>query len=212
MIGQITPMHPRLHQARFQIAAARPKQFPPDEGLEVAFAGRSNVGKSSALNTILQRKKLARTSSTPGRTQQIIFYGLGEGQTDRRLVDLPGYGYAKVPGRLKDQWAKLIESYLHGRESLAGLVLIMDVRRPMGEFDQQMLLWADHFDLPLHVLLTKADKTKANEARSTLSRVQAELASRFPDMSAQLFSAAKGTGVVEAQGHLAHWLDLDGEA
>jgi GTP-binding protein len=202
-------MHPRLHQAHFQVAAARPRQFPADAGREVAFAGRSNVGKSSALNAILQRKKLARTSSTPGRTQQIIFYGLGEADTDRRLVDLPGYGYAKVPGKVKDQWARLIESYLHERASLAGLVLIMDVRRPMGEFDQQMLLWADYFELPLHILLTKADKAKANEARATLSRVQAELASRFPDMSAQLFSATKGTGVAAAQEHLGTWLDLD---
>ncbi|HKL77668.1 MAG TPA: ribosome biogenesis GTP-binding protein YihA/YsxC [Gammaproteobacteria bacterium] len=202
-------MHPRLHQAQFLEAATRPKQFPADDGAEVAFAGRSNVGKSSAINAILQRKKLARTSGTPGRTQQIIFYRLGEADTLCRLVDLPVYGYAKVPGRVKDHWAGLMEAYLHDRTSLAALVLIMDVRRPMTDFDQQLLLWADHFDLPLHILLTKADKAKANEARQALSWVQAELASRFPDMTAQLFSASKGTGVAEAQGRMAHWLGLE---
>jgi len=204
-MGQIAAMHPRLHQARFLIAAGRPGQF-PSGGREVAFAGRSNVGKSSAINAILSRKKLARTSGTPGRTQQVIFYGLGG--DDLRLVDLPGYGYAKVPQGVKAHWGRLIEDYLMERPSLAGLVLIMDARRPMQEFDQQMLEWADHFQLPLYVLLTKADKLKANEARGTRDFVRAELASRFPDMGAQLFSATKGTGVAEAREHLARWLGL----
>ena len=199
-------MHPRLHQAQFMIAATRPKQF-PSGGREVAFAGRSNVGKSSAINALLNRKKLARTSATPGRTQQIIFYGLGG--DDLRLVDLPGYGYAKVPHAVKAEWGRLIEAYLLDREELAGLVLIMDARRPMQAFDQQMLEWADHFELPLYVLLTKADKLKANEARRTRDFVRAELASRFPDMAAQLFSATKGTGVAEARAHLARWLGLE---
>lgn len=201
-------MHPRFHQARFSIAAGRIQDFPADEGREVAFAGRSNVGKSSALNALLNRRKLARTSSTPGRTQQIIFYALGD--DNLRLVDLPGYGYAKVPQGVKAQWGQLIENYLMDRGSLAGLVLIMDTRRPMQDFDQQMLEWADHFDLPLYVLLTKADKLKANEARKTRDFVQAELASRFPDMGAQLFSATKGTGVEEARERLKAWLGLEG--
>ncbi|MFB6261225.1 MAG: ribosome biogenesis GTP-binding protein YihA/YsxC, partial [Thiohalorhabdaceae bacterium] len=158
-------MHPRLHQAQFLIAAGRADQF-PEGGLEVAFAGRSNVGKSSAINALLNRNKLARTSNTPGRTQQIIFYALGD--EERRLVDLPGYGYAKVPHAVKEQWGRLIETYLLDRESLAGLVLIMDARRPMQEFDQQMLEWADHFDLPLLVLLTKADKLKRGPANQAL--------------------------------------------
>lgn len=200
-------MHPRFHQARFSIAAGRIQDFPADEGREVAFAGRSNVGKSSALNALLNRRKLARTSSTPGRTQQIIFYALGD--DNLRLVDLPGYGYAKVPQGVKAQWGQLIENYLMDRGSLAGLVLIMDTRRPMQDFDQQMLEWADHFDLPLYVLLTKADKLKANEARKTRDFVQAELASRFPDMGAQLFSATKGTGVEEARERLKAWLGLE---
>jgi len=199
-------MHPRLHQARFSVAAGRPRDFPADEGREVAFAGRSNVGKSSALNALLNRRKLARTGSTPGRTQQIIFYALGG--DDLRLVDLPGYGYAKVPQGVKAQWGQLIENYLMHRGSLAGLVLIMDARRPMQDFDQQMLEWADYFDLPLYVLLTKADKLKANEARRTRDFVRAELASRFPDMGAQLFSATKGAGIEEARDRLMGWLGM----
>lgn len=199
-------MHPRLHQARFLVAAGRPDQFPTG-GREVAFAGRSNVGKSSAINALLNRNKLARTSNTPGRTQQIIFYALGD--EERRLVDLPGYGYAKVPHAVKEQWGRLIEAYLLDRESLVGLVLIMDARRPMQEFDHQMLEWADHFQLPLLVLLTKTDKVKTNEARRTRDFVKAELASRFPDMKAQLFSATKGTGVAEARDQLVEWLQLD---
>jgi GTP-binding protein len=187
-------------------AAQTPRQLPVDDGLEVAFAGRSNVGKSSALNAILERKKLARTSSTPGRTQQIIFYSLGD--PDRRLVDLPGYGYAKVPASVKERWAALIEGYLTGRRSLAGLVLLTDVRRPLGDMDRQLLDWADYFDLPLQVLLTKADRAKKNEARRNRHWVASDLASRFPDVGVELFSASKGTGVGAARERLTEWLDL----
>lgn len=200
-------MHSRFHNARFLVAAARERDFPPDEGLEVAIAGRSNVGKSSAINTLLNRKKLARTSSTPGRTQQVIFYALGE--PDRRLVDLPGYGYAKVPAEVKAGWAELMEGYLHGRRSLAGLVLVMDIRRPLQAFDQQLLDWADFFDLPLHVLLTKADRAKKNEARRNAEWLAADLASRFPEVTVQQFSAAKGTGTEVLRQRLADWLDLE---
>ncbi|MFP4615754.1 MAG: ribosome biogenesis GTP-binding protein YihA/YsxC [Thiohalorhabdus sp.] len=195
-----------LPAAHFLIAAARVSDFPPDVGREVALAGHSNVGKSSALNAILQRKKLARTSSTPGRTQQLIFYGLGG--EERRLVDLPGYGYAKVPPQVKAQWGRLMEEYLHERRSLAGLVLIMDIRRPMRDFDKQLLEWADFYDLPLHVLLTKADKAKKNEARRTLDFLRSDLASRFPEVGVQLFSALKRTGVEEARERLGAWLGL----
>lgn len=200
-------MHPRFHQTRFLAAADLARDFPPDEGREVAFAGRSNVGKSSAINALLNRRKLARTGGTPGRTQQLIFYALGE--ADRRFVDLPGYGFAKVPHAVKAHWGHLVQAYLEGRSSLTGLVLITDVRRPLQEFDRQLLDWADHFGVPLHLLLTKADKVKSNEARRTRDFVRAELASRFPDVEAQLFSATKGIGVEEARHKLAEWLGLE---
>lgn len=201
-------MHSRFHQTRFLAAAGRARYFPPDEGREVAFAGRSNVGKSSAINALLNRRKLARTGATPGRTQQLIFFALGE--PDLRFVDLPGYGFAKVPHAVKAHWGNLVRAYLEGRRSLAGLVLITDVRRPLQEHDRQLLDWADHFEVPLHLLLTKADKLKSNEARQTRDFVRAELASRFPDVEAQLFSATKGTGVEGGRDKLSEWMGLEG--
>ena len=132
-----------------------PQQAPPDAGYEVAFAGRSNAGKSSALNALTQRKSLARTSKTPGRTQHLVFFEL---DGERRLVDLPGYGYAKVPEKVRRHWGLAMETYLSGRESLRGLVLMMDVRHPLTDFDKQMLQWCQHAGMPVHILLTKADK------------------------------------------------------
>src|SRR5574344_3130863 len=148
------PLPGLCQKAQFLISAARVDQCPPDEGLEVAFVGRSNSGKSSALNT-LTRASLARTSKTPGRTQLLNFFALDE---DRRLVDLPGYGYAKVPIPLKLHWQQHLEAYLSSRESLCGVVLMMDIRHPLTEFDRMMLDWALASRLPIHVLLTKADK------------------------------------------------------
>ena len=153
----MSPKNPILglcQQARFLISAAKVDQCPPDEGYEVAFAGRSNAGKSSALNT-LTHASLARTSKTPGRTQLLNFFTLDE---ERRLVDLPGYGYAKVPIPLKQHWQRHLEAYLGSRESLVGLVLMMDIRHPLTDFDRLMLDWAQVSRLPVHVLLTKADK------------------------------------------------------
>jgi GTP-binding protein len=199
-------MHPLFHQAQFLNAAHKTAQFPPDQGREVAFAGRSNVGKSSALNRLLQRKKLARTGSTPGRTQAIHFYRLDD---ERRLVDLPGYGFARVSKQVQAHWGQLIEGYLSRRQCLQGLVLLMDVRHPLRDQDGQLLDWADFAELPVHVLLTKADKAKRNEARKTLSFLESDLASRFPDFSIQLFSASEGTGVNEAQARLESWLGLE---
>ena len=195
-------------QARFLISAAKVDQCPPDEGLEVAFAGRSNAGKSSALNT-LTHASLARTSKTPGRTQLLNFFELDE---ERRLVDLPGYGYAKVPIPLKLHWQQHLEAYLSSGESLAGLILLMDIRHPLTEFDRLMLDWSKASGMPLHILLTKADKLAFGAAKNALLKVRQEIVRGWGDaVSLQLFSAPKRQGVDEALAVLAHWLQLDGE-
>lgn len=194
----------RLSQAHFLMSVPRPDQAPADSGREVAFAGRSNAGKSSALNTLTQRKSLARTSKTPGRTQHLVFFDLGE---NRRLVDLPGYGFAKVPEAIKRQWGAAMETYLQQRQSLRGLILLMDVRHPMTDFDQQMLLFASHAQLPVHILLTKADKLKRGPAKASLLQVR-QLLKEHENVSVQLFSALKGDGVDEARTVLADWLDF----
>jgi GTP-binding protein len=188
----------RFQQAEFLISAAAPAQFPADVGSEVAFAGRSNAGKSSAINAITQRRGLARTSKTPGRTRLLNFFGLGP---ERRLVDLPGYGYASGPESERQSWAALIEA-LHGRESLKGLFLIVDVRRGITEGDVGLLDWA-YPRLRVHVLLSKADKLGRGEAARTLRAAEAELAGRA---SVQLFSAVDGSGVRQAQDTLEGWL------
>jgi len=181
-----------------------PQQAPPDAGYEVAFAGRSNSGKSSALNALTQRKSLARTSKTPGRTQHLVFFELDD---ERRLVDLPGYGYAKVPEKVRRHWGLAMETYLSGRESLRGLVLMMDVRHPLTDFDTQMLRWCQHANMPVHILLTKADKLKRGPAMSSLLKVQKTLAEQH-NVSVQLFSALKHTGVEQARAVLDSWLAL----
>lgn len=197
--------HPgRYSHARFMLSIPDPQQAPPDAGYEVAFAGRSNAGKSSALNALTQRKSLARTSKTPGRTQHLVFFEL---DGERRLVDLPGYGYAKVPEKVRRHWGLAMETYLSGRESLRGLVLMMDVRHPLTDFDTQMLQWCQHAGMPVHILLTKADKLKRGPAMSTLLRVQKTLAEQ-PNVSVQLFSALKHTGVEQARAVLDSWLAL----
>src|SRR5688572_20086904 len=184
---------PQLPQASFIKSSWQPQQFPPDEGTEVAFAGRSNAGKSSALNAVTGRKDLARTSKTPGRTQLINFFALNEHQ---RLADLPGYGYAKVPEKMRDHWRKLMERYVESRASLGGVVLVMDSRRPLTEFDCQMLEWTGAQNLPAHLLLTKADKLSRGESMSTLKKVRAAVGDAA---TAQLFSAPAKTGVDEAR-------------
>ena len=193
-------------QARFLISAAKVEQCPSDEGLEIAFAGRSNAGKSSALNT-LTHANLARTSKTPGRTQLLNFFALDE---ERRLVDLPGYGYAKVPIPLKMHWQKHLEAYLGSRESLCGLVLLMDIRHPLTEFDAMMLDWSKASGMPLHILLTKADKLTFGAAKNALFAVQREIAKEWGEgcASIQLFSAPKRLGIEEAHTVMAKWLKL----
>ncbi|PKM42697.1 MAG: YihA family ribosome biogenesis GTP-binding protein [Gammaproteobacteria bacterium HGW-Gammaproteobacteria-1] len=201
-------MNPVNHyrQAQFLLGAQHLRQLPADNGIEVAFAGRSNAGKSSALNTITAIKGLARTSKTPGRTQQINLFGLGEGH---RLADLPGYGYAKVPPAMKEHWRKTLEQYFNTRDCLRGLILLMDVRHPLTEFDQVMLQWCRHRNMPVHVLLTKADKFKRGPASAALQQVKRFLAD-YPEASVQLFSAHNGQGVDEARALLDRWFGYDG--
>jgi GTP-binding protein len=196
-----------MHQKEFQsieflISVPKPSQAPSDNGKEVAFAGRSNAGKSSALNAITQRKALARISKTPGRTQHLVFFKLDD---DRRLVDLPGYGFAKVPTRVKIEWGKAITQYFEERQSLQGLILLMDVRHPLTDFDQQMLDWCHSVKLQVHILLTKADKLKKGPAKAALLQVQNSL-STFPLVSIQLFSATKKLGIEQAQALVLEWL------
>ncbi|GGX84975.1 putative GTP-binding protein EngB [Litchfieldella qijiaojingensis] len=191
--------------ARFLTSAPTLTECPPDQGAEVAFAGRSNAGKSSAINALTQQKALARTSKTPGRTQLINFFSLGE-DTARRLVDLPGYGFAKVPEKVKLEWQRHLAEYLHKRGSLRGLVLVMDVRHPLTEFDETMLGWADDKEMPVHILLTKADKLKSGAAKNALQQVRNRLREWEDLVSIQLFSALKRQGVEEAHQRLDDWL------
>ena len=192
-------------QAKFEISVAAVKQLPPDTGFEVVFAGRSNAGKSSAINALCNRRGLARTSKTPGRTQLLNFFRLDE---QRAIVDLPGYGYAKVPEQVKKQWYKLIDGYLDSREALAGIVLIMDVRRPFARFDDQMINWAKVADVPLHVLLIKADKLGKSQRTNTLREVRKELDKTGLVTSAQLFSATQPLGVDELKTLLDRWYEI----
>lgn len=191
--------------ARFLTSAPTLAQCPPDSGAEVAFAGRSNAGKSSAINTLTRQKALARISKTPGRTQLINFFTLGD-DADRRLVDLPGYGFAKVPEQVKLEWQRHLSDYLQRRASLRGLVLVMDVRHPLSEFDQTLLGWADDKSMPVHILLTKADKLKRGAAASALQQVRSRLREWEDLVSIQLFSSLKGQGVEEAHARLDAWL------
>lgn len=198
---------PSYRRAEFLTSAARLSQCPPDEGWEVAFAGRSNAGKSSAINSLTGNKKLAKTSRTPGRTQLINFFRLSERQ---RLVDLPGYGFAKVPQAVKREWTRNLENYLRRRRSLRGLVLLMDVRHPLQAFDAQILNWALAAEMPVHILLTKADKLKRGPASAALHEVRAALREHRDLVSVQLFSALKHTGHQELIAVLDGWLTDNG--
>jgi GTP-binding protein len=190
--------------AQFLFSAAAAAQFPADSGAEVAIAGRSNAGKSSAMNAITARNALARTSKTPGRTRLLNFFQLAEG---KRLVDLPGYGYAEGPPPERDAWALLIEA-LAQRECLKGLLLVVDSRRGLLPADLQLLDWAEGMQRPVHMLLSKSDQLKRNEARVLLARSLATLAGRgsAQPFSAQLFSARDGTGLDQARGTMDAWL------
>lgn len=189
-------------KTHFIKSAHLPSQWLPDRGAEVAFAGRSNVGKSSAINAITNRKGLAKTSKTPGRTQQINFF---EVEPMRRIVDLPGYGFANVPDHVRKHWAATIEAYLAERRCLRGLVLPMDSRRPLTDLDVQMLEWCGDAELDVHILLTKADKLKSGKLKATLNEVTREVGGEA-GISLQAFSAVNKTGINQARGLVAKWL------
>ena len=192
-----------FRKAAFLQSASAIENAPSDFGSEVAFAGRSNSGKSSAINTLTHQGKLARTSRTPGRTQLINFFSLSDHQ---RLVDLPGYGFAKVPLAVKKKWNQQLERYLQYRESLRGLVMLMDIRHPLTEPDRQMLGWAVTASMPVHILLTKADKLKRGPAQSTLLSVREGLSTQSDLISVQLFSSLKRQGVDTLGRQLNNWL------
>ncbi len=183
--------------ASFLQSGSKLSNCPKDEGIEIAFAGRSNAGKSSAINSITQNKKLARTSKTPGRTQLINFFSLDIDGV--RLVDLPGYGYAKVSLDMKEAWGRHLEDYLQNRESLAGLVLIMDIRKPLTEFDTMLLDWSKKSELSTTILLTKADKLKFGPAKACLLQVKKALEDHGFINDIILFSSLKQTGIKEAR-------------
>jgi GTP-binding protein len=194
-----------LRNVKFLAAAERTAQLPPDVRAEVAFVGRSNSGKSSAINTLTGRRRVARVSRTPGRTRQINLFTVGDGAA---LVDLPGYGYAKVPGGVRDRWGALISEYLLERPQLVGLVLVMDSRHPLTLLDRQLLDWIRPAHRPMHILLTKADKLTRSESNRVLSQTRAELLGAGIEASVQLFSSLTGQGAGEAAERIAAWLGL----
>jgi len=191
-----------LRSARYLKSVHELPQLPPDSGAEVAIAGRSNAGKSSAINAICDQNSLARTSRTPGRTQQLVFF---EVAPEKYLVDLPGYGYAKVPPALRDHWQALIDRYFTSRQALRGLVVVMDIRHPLRDFDQQMLAYGASRGLSCHCLLTKADKLPRGQQSKSLLETRRALGDTA---SVQLFSSETRLGVEEARGVLATWLGL----
>lgn len=197
-------MRHNFQQTAFLTSAPTLAAAPEDSGTEVAFAGRSNAGKSSAINTLTRQKALARTSKTPGRTQLINFFTIGEARY--RLVDLPGYGFARVPEAVRRDWQRHLAEYLQKRRSLKGTVLVMDIRHPLTEFDQLMLGWADEADMPVHILLTKADKLSRGAGAGALSKVRHQLDEWEDLVSVQLFSALKGQGVETLAERLSGWL------
>jgi GTP-binding protein len=197
-----------FNRADYLLAAHTNRQLPPDGGREVAFAGRSNAGKSSALNALCQRNALARVSKTPGRTQQLVYFGLPPHES-KYLVDLPGYGYAKVPKDLQAHWQAFLDSYFGSRQALAGLVVVMDIRHPLREYDLQMLGYAMRRQMPAHALLTKADKLGRGQQTQTLQAVRKALSGPFGDsVSVQTFSGETKQGVDELRSIVARWLEL----
>lgn len=195
-----------LKNIAFSTSANALSQCPEDTGLEVAFAGRSNAGKSSALNCITERTRLAKTSKTPGRTQLINFFDIDE---TKRLVDLPGYGYAKVANKVKEHWQRLLERYLEERQSLQGMILLMDIRHPLKDFDRLMLNWAIDANVKTHILLSKSDKVNQQTKQRTLNAIRKEYEIYKHLISAQTFSALKKQGIKPLKETLANWLEIE---
>jgi GTP-binding protein len=206
-MAMATPPNPFV-RAAYLLAAHTPRQLPEDGGFEVAFAGRSNAGKSSALNALCQQNALARVSKTPGRTQQLVFFELPPHE-GRFLVDLPGYGYAKVPQDLQAHWQAFIDQYFRTRQALKGLVVVMDIRHPLKDYDRQMIAYAAERGLPAHAILTKADKLGRGAAGNTLLAVRKDLQAQYGDtVSVQTFSAESKAGVDELRSVVAGWLGI----
>ncbi|HAT40210.1 MAG TPA: YihA family ribosome biogenesis GTP-binding protein [Rheinheimera sp.] len=189
-------------QTRFLTSAPDIRALPADTGIEIAFAGRSNAGKSSALNTLTRQNNLARTSKTPGRTQLINTFSLGE---DKRLIDLPGYGFAKVPLEVKEKWQKSLGEYLQKRDSLKGIVVLMDIRHPLKDLDQDLVFWAVQSQLPVLILLTKADKLGPGARKKTLLEVQEASLAFMGDVTVQTFSSLNRLGLPELEMALDRW-------
>jgi GTP-binding protein len=198
--------HPLYQKAQFLTSAPTLAACPPDTGLEVAFAGRSNAGKSSAINVLTSQKSLCRTSKTPGRTQLINFFECDE---ERKLVDLPGYGYAKVAIQTKLAWQAHLTDYIEQRQALQGLVQLVDCRRPPTEIDLLLLEWTLKMNLPVHVLLTKSDKLKRGAGKESLMRMQQLIEQEFPHASVQLFSALKRVGLDQAWSKMDQWFQFE---
>ncbi len=191
-----------LTKATFTISAPDIRRLPADSGIEVAFAGRSNAGKSSALNTLTNQKSLARTSKTPGRTQLINIFEIAE---NKRLVDLPGYGFAKVPMEMKKKWQKALGEYLEKRQCLKGLVILMDIRHPLKDLDMDLIQWAADGELPVLALLTKSDKLSQGKVSAQVLAVKKQLASLNADIKVQAFSSLKRTGSAQADAVICDW-------
>tara|TARA_B110000211_G_scaffold96224_1_gene112217 strand:+ start:2442 stop:3110 length:669 start_codon:yes stop_codon:yes gene_type:complete len=191
-----------LSKATFTLSAPDIRRLPADSGIEVAFAGRSNAGKSSALNTLTNQRSLARTSKTPGRTQLINIFEIAE---NKRLVDLPGYGFAKVPMEMKKKWQKALGEYLEKRECLKGLVILMDIRHPLKDLDMDLIQWAADGDLPVLALLTKSDKLSQGKVSAQVLAVKKELAKLNADIKVQAFSSLKRSGSEQADKVICEW-------
>ncbi len=191
-----------LHVAQFSLSAPDIRRLPADSGIEVAFAGRSNAGKSSALNTLTNQKSLARTSKTPGRTQLINVFDIRD---NRRLIDLPGYGFAKVPMEMKKKWQKALAEYLEKRMSLKGLVILMDIRHPLKDLDVDLIKWANDCNLPTLVLLTKADKLKPGKRNSEVLQVRKKCKAMHGDLKVHAFSSLNKVGLETANEIICNW-------